>query len=42
MVLPDPLYPGSPASELDAGLRTGDYDLAAIERQLSRTGTPPL
>ena len=22
-------------------LRTGDYDLAMIERQLSRTGTPP-
>ena len=33
---------GMAASELDAGLRTGDYDLAAIERQLSRTGTPPL
>jgi hypothetical protein len=29
------------ASELDDGLKTGDYDLAAIERQLCRTGTPP-
>jgi homoserine kinase type II len=29
------------ACELDHGLKTGDYDLAAIERQLSRTGTPP-
>jgi len=26
---------------LTAGLRTGDYDLAAIERQLARTGTSP-
>jgi Ser/Thr protein kinase RdoA (MazF antagonist) len=26
---------------LDDGLRTGEYDLAAIERQLARTGTPP-
>lgn len=26
---------------LAQGLRTGDYDLAAIERQLSRTGTRP-
>jgi Ser/Thr protein kinase RdoA (MazF antagonist) len=32
---------GMAASELDHGLRTGDYDLAEIERQLSRTGTPP-
>jgi len=32
---------GMAASELDHGLKTGDYDLAAIERQLSRTGTPP-
>jgi len=32
---------GMAASELDDGLKTGDYDLAAIERQLSRTGTPP-
>jgi homoserine kinase type II len=29
------------AWELDHGLKTGDYDLTAIERQLSRTGTPP-
>jgi homoserine kinase type II len=29
------------AWELDHGLKTGDYDLAAIERHLSRTGTPP-
>jgi Ser/Thr protein kinase RdoA (MazF antagonist) len=29
------------AWELDHGLRTGVYDLAAIERQLSRTGTSP-
>jgi homoserine kinase type II len=29
------------AWELDHGLRTGDYNLAGIERQLSRTGTPP-
>lgn len=29
------------ACELDHGLKTGDYDLAEIERQLSRTGTPP-
>lgn len=27
------------AWELDHGLRTGDYDLAAIERQLSRTAS---
>jgi hypothetical protein len=27
------------AWELDHGLRTGQYDLTAIERQLSRTGT---
>ena len=26
---------------LDHGLSTGEYDLAAIERQLARTGTPP-
>jgi homoserine kinase type II len=32
---------GMAASELDHRLETGDYDLAAIERQLSRTGTPP-
>jgi homoserine kinase type II len=29
------------ADELDHGRTTGDYDLAAIERQLSRTGTRP-
>ena len=29
------------ASEIGDGLRTGDYDLTAIERQLARTGTPP-
>jgi homoserine kinase type II len=29
------------ASEIGDGLRTGDYDLSAIERQLARTGTPP-
>jgi Ser/Thr protein kinase RdoA (MazF antagonist) len=29
------------AWELDHGLKTGEYDLTAIERQLSRTGTPP-
>jgi Ser/Thr protein kinase RdoA (MazF antagonist) len=28
------------AWELDHGLKTGDYNLAAIDRQLSRTGTP--
>jgi homoserine kinase type II len=28
------------AWELAHGLKTGDYDLTAIERQLSRTGTP--
>ena len=28
------------AWELDHGLRTGDFDLTAIERQLSRTGIP--
>jgi Ser/Thr protein kinase RdoA (MazF antagonist) len=27
--------------DLDHGLKTGEYDLAAIERQLTRTGTPP-
>jgi Ser/Thr protein kinase RdoA (MazF antagonist) len=29
------------AWELDDGLKTGQYNLTAIERQLSRTGTPP-
>jgi homoserine kinase type II len=29
------------AWELDHGLKTGEYNLTAIERQLSRTGTPP-
>jgi Ser/Thr protein kinase RdoA (MazF antagonist) len=29
------------AWELDHGLKTGQYNLTAIERQLSRTGTPP-
>jgi Ser/Thr protein kinase RdoA (MazF antagonist) len=29
------------AWHMDHGRRTGDYDLAMIERQLSRTGTPP-
>jgi Ser/Thr protein kinase RdoA (MazF antagonist) len=29
------------ACELDHGLKTGNYNLAEIERQLSRTGTPP-
>jgi Ser/Thr protein kinase RdoA (MazF antagonist) len=29
------------AWELDHGLKTGQYNLPAIERQLSRTGTPP-
>jgi len=29
------------AWELDHGLKTGEYNLPAIERQLSRTGTPP-
>lgn len=29
------------AWHMDDGLRTGSYDLAGIERQLSRTGTPP-
>jgi Ser/Thr protein kinase RdoA (MazF antagonist) len=29
------------AWELDHGLQAGQYDLARIERQLSRTGTPP-
>jgi Ser/Thr protein kinase RdoA (MazF antagonist) len=29
------------AWQLNDGLRTGRYDLAAIERHLSRTGTPP-
>jgi homoserine kinase type II len=29
------------AWELDHGLKTGDYNLARIERQLSRTATPP-
>ena len=32
---------GMTAWELDHGLKTGVYDLSAIERQLSRTGTPP-
>jgi homoserine kinase type II len=32
---------GMAASEMDNGLRTGQYDLTAIERHLSRTGTPP-
>jgi homoserine kinase type II len=32
---------GMAAWQLDHGLGTGDYDLAMIERQLSRTGTPP-
>jgi hypothetical protein len=27
---------------LDQGLRTGEYDLAVIERQLSRTGRAPV
>jgi homoserine kinase type II len=29
------------AWELDHGLKTGRYDLTAIERKLARTGTPP-
>jgi Ser/Thr protein kinase RdoA (MazF antagonist) len=29
------------ASEIDDGLETGEYNLTVIERQLSRTGTPP-
>jgi Ser/Thr protein kinase RdoA (MazF antagonist) len=29
------------ASEINDGLTTGRYDLTVIERQLSRTGTPP-
>ncbi len=29
------------AWQLDHGQRTGAYDLATIERQLSRTGTAP-
>jgi Ser/Thr protein kinase RdoA (MazF antagonist) len=29
------------AWQLDHGRRTGSYDLAMIERQLARTGTPP-
>lgn len=29
------------ASEIGDGLRTGDYDLSAIERHLARSGTPP-
>jgi Ser/Thr protein kinase RdoA (MazF antagonist) len=29
------------ASEIDDGRKAGQYDLAAIERQLARTGTPP-
>jgi Ser/Thr protein kinase RdoA (MazF antagonist) len=29
------------AWELDHALKTGEYQLAAIQRQLSRTGTPP-
>ena len=32
---------GMAAWELSQGLTTGDYDLAEIERQLSRTGIPP-
>jgi hypothetical protein len=31
---------GMAAWELDHGLKTGEYNLAAIERQLSMTGTP--
>jgi hypothetical protein len=29
------------AWQLEQSHRTGDYDLAVIERQLSRTGTAP-
>ena len=29
------------AWQLKDGRETGDYDLAMIERQLARTGTPP-
>jgi Ser/Thr protein kinase RdoA (MazF antagonist) len=29
------------ACELNDGLRTGQYNLTAVERQLTRTGTPP-
>jgi Ser/Thr protein kinase RdoA (MazF antagonist) len=32
---------GMAASEIDDGRQTGQYNLAAIERHLSRTGTPP-
>lgn len=32
---------GMAASDLDHGVTTGEYDLAVIERHLSRTGTPP-
>jgi len=32
---------GMAAWELSQGFTTGDFDLAEIERQLSRTGTPP-
>ena len=32
---------GMAAAELDDGRVTGAYDLAVIERQLSRSGTPP-
>jgi len=32
---------GMTAWQLDHGLRTGEVNLAMIERQLSRTGTPP-
>lgn len=32
---------GMAAAEMDGGRITGSYDLAMIERQLSRTGTPP-
>jgi hypothetical protein len=29
------------AWEIEQGRRTGRFDLAVIERQLARTGTPP-
>jgi hypothetical protein len=29
------------AWSMEEGRRTGEYDLAMIERQLARTGTPP-
>jgi Ser/Thr protein kinase RdoA (MazF antagonist) len=32
---------GMAASEIDDGRKTGQYNLTAIERHLSRTGTPP-